>query len=50
MLNGYHLASELSDVLKSGYSETPLGYKNVDWFVDEVMKLENKIFFFFKNT
>ena len=38
VLNGYHLVSELSDVLKSGYYESPSGYKNVDWFVDEVMK------------
>ena len=50
VLNGYYVISELEDVLESGYYESPLGYKNVDWFVDEVIKLENKMAFFFKNT
>ena len=50
VLNGYHIVSELEDVLKSDYHKSPLGYKNVDWFVDEVMKLENKMAFYFKNT
>ena len=27
-----------------------MGYENVDWFVDEIIKLENKMAFFFKNT
>ena len=49
-LNGYHIVSELEDVLKSGNYKSPLGYNNVDWFVDEVMKLENKMAFAFKNT
>ena len=49
MLNGYHIESELEDVLQSSYHESPLGYKNVDWFVDEVIKLENKMVYF-KNT
>ena len=40
----------MEDVLKSGYYESPLGYKNVDWFVNEVMKLENKMAFVFKGT
>ena len=40
----------MDDVLKSGYHKSPLGYNNVDWFVDEVKKLENKMAFFFKNT
>ena len=35
-LNGYHIVSELEDVLKSGYYKSPLGYDNVDWFVDGV--------------
>ena len=35
--------SELIDVLKSGYHESPLGYNNVDWFVDEVKNLEKKM-------
>ena len=50
VLNGYYIISELNDVLKSGYYESPLGYDNVDWFVKEVIKLENKMAFYFKNT
>ena len=50
MLNGYYIISELNDVLKSGYYESPLGYDNVDWFVEEVIKLGNKMAFYFKNT
>ena len=40
----------MNDVLKSGYYESPLGYDNVEWFVKEVIKLENKMAFYFKNT
>ena len=40
----------MKDVLESGYYESPLGYDNVDWFVKEVIKLENKMYFFLKNT
>ena len=50
ILNGYHIVSELDDVLKSDYYKSPLGYDNVDWFVNEVIKLENKMAFYFKNT
>ena len=50
VLNGYRKVSELEDVLQSGCHKSPLGYDNVDWFVDEVMKLENKMAFYFKNT
>ena len=50
VLNEYHIISELEDVLKSDYYKSPLGYKNVDWFVNEVIKLENKVAFCFKNT
>ena len=50
VLNVYHIVSELEDILKSDYYKTPLGYNNVDWFVDEVIKLENKMAFYFKNT
>ena len=50
VLNGYHIISELEDVLRSNYYESPLGYDNVDWFVGEVKKLENKKAFYFKNT
>ena len=40
----------MEDVLESGYYESPLGYDNVDWFVKEVIELENKMNFYFKNT
>ena len=40
----------MENVLESGYYESPLGYDNVDWFVKEVIKLENKKAFYFKNT
>ena len=50
VLNGYYIISELEDVLESGYYESPLGYNNVDWFVKEVIKLETKMAFYFKNT
>ena len=50
VLNGYHIVSELEDVLKSDYYQSPLGYDNVDWFVDKVIRLENKMAFCFKNT
>ena len=50
VLNGYHIISELEDVLKNDYYKSPLGCNNVDWFVDEVIKLENKMAFYFKNT
>ena len=50
VLNGCHIVSEFEDVLKSDYYKSPLGYGNVDWFVNEVIKLENKMAFYFKNT
>ena len=50
LLNGYHLISKLEDVLKSSYYKSRLGYYNVDWLVDEVIKLENNMAFYFKNT
>ena len=40
----------MEDNLQSGYYKSPLVYDNVDWFVDEVIKLENKMAFYFKNT
>ena len=48
--NGYYIISEFNYVLKSGYYESPLGYDNVKWFVKEVIKLENKMAFYFKET
>ena len=38
ILNGYRVDSQLDDVLNSGYYESPLGYNNVDWSVEEVIK------------
>ena len=49
-MNGYHIISELENVLKSDFYKSPLGYNNVDWFVDEVIKLEKKMAFYFENT
>ena len=49
-MNGYHIISELEDVLKTDYYKSTLGYNNIDWFVDEVIKLGNKMAFYFKNT
>ena len=40
----------MEDVPKSGYRKSPLGYNKVDWFVDEVIKLENQMAFYFVNT
>ena len=37
VLKGYQIESELEDVLKSEYYKSPLGYNNVDWFVNEVI-------------
>ena len=50
ILNGYYIISELDDVLKNGYQESPLSYNNLDWFVDRIKKLENKVVSSFKNT
>ena len=50
ILNGYEIVSELDDLLRSVYYKSPLGYSNVDWFVNEVIILEHKMAFDFKNT
>ena len=50
VLKGYHIESELEDDLKSGYYKYHLGYDNVDWFVNEAIKSENKMTFYFVNT
>ena len=47
---GYYIVSELEDVLKSGYHKSPLAHENVNWFVDEINKLEKQMNFWFKNT
>ena len=38
LLNSYHIECEMENILKSGYHKFPLGYNNVDWFVDEFVK------------
>ena len=38
---------EIRICFKSGYFKSPLGYKNVDWFVDEINKLKNEMNFYF---
>ena len=50
VLNSYRIISELDDVLKSGFHKSPLGCPNVDWFVNEVIKLEKKMAFYFKKN
>ena len=40
----------MGDVLKSGSHKFPLGHDSVDWFVEEVIELETKMPFYFKNT
>ena len=39
----------MEDVLENGYYESPLVYNSVDWFVNEVIKLENEMVYYFKN-
>ena len=43
-LNGYCIVSELKGDLQSGYYASLLGYDNVDWLVDEVLKEKKEIF------
>ena len=40
----------MKKVLEKEFSESPLGYDNVDWFEDEVKKMEEKMSRCFKNT
>ena len=46
ILNGYHVVSELEDILKSDYYKPHLVYDEVVWFVIEVIKLGKKAIFF----
>ena len=50
ILNSYHIESELDDILKKGFYKSPLGFDIINWFVDEVLKLETKIASYFKST
>ena len=47
---GYCMSLELNDILQSGCYKFTLGYDKVDWFVDEVMELGNRMNFYPKNT
>ena len=40
----------MNDVSQNGCYSSPLGFNNVDWIVDELIKVEKKLNFFFKNT
>ena len=40
----------MENVLNSDYYKSSLGYNNVNWFVDEVIRLEIMMAFYFKNT
>ena len=50
LCKGYFIVSESTDVLQSVYYESPPGYNFVNWFVNEVLKLENKMNIFFRNS
>ena len=47
--NGYYFVSDLPEVLASEYKYN-FGSDNVDWLVNEIIKLENQKNFFSKNT
>ena len=40
----------MEKVLKNGNHKSPLRYKNVNWFVNDVIKIEKEMAFYFKNT
>ena len=50
MCNGFYIVSEMNDVLQSGWHLSAFGEGNVEWFVNGVIKIENKMNFYFKNT
>ena len=47
--NRYCIVSDLPEVLASEYKYV-FGHDKVDWFVDEIIKLENKMKLYFKDT
>ena len=47
--NGFFIVSVLNDVLKSGYYSSILDYYIEDWFVNEIVKIENKMTLFWKH-
>ena len=40
------MLSELNNVLQSGYHQPPLGYENLDWLVNDLIKFESEMNFF----
>ena len=49
-VNGYYIVSEMDTVSQSGYFEFLLGSNIVDWFLDEVIRTENKMALYFEST
>ena len=49
LCKGYYKVSKLDVFLQIGYFESPVDYNTVDWFVNEILKLENRMAFCFKN-
>ena len=47
---GYFIKFELNAVLQSGCYESPLDYDIVDWFINEIIKIQIKMAFYFDNT
>ena len=47
--NGFYIVSELNDVLQSEYHSN-FGENILEWFVNEVIKIEDKMTFYFRNT
>ena len=50
VFNAYFTKFESDDVLKSGYYETPLEYNDIGWFFEKILKIENKMAFYFEKT
>ncbi len=46
---GYYVESDIPEILKSGYYKH-FGLDSADWFVKKMKEIENKLFFFFKDT
>ena len=47
--NGFFNGLEINDVLQGGFYDYLLGCDDVEWFVDEFIKLEKKMNFIFKS-
>ena len=42
--NGFYILSGIDNVLMSGYCKSPSRYENVDWYADEVIKIQKNEF------